>query len=117
MERDGSFLVDEICENVLTLADKVQVEAFLSQCQRPRRATGSHWHLHEHAKAGAAGIVAPARSRCRWNLTGGLEQAGHFEPAQTKLLGSLNLGFALEVAIRISCAGLRVKSIRPTSLV
>jgi hypothetical protein len=29
MERDGSFVVDEICEKVLTLADKVQVAAFL----------------------------------------------------------------------------------------
>jgi hypothetical protein len=29
MERDGSFLVDQICEKVLTLADTVQVEAFL----------------------------------------------------------------------------------------
>jgi hypothetical protein len=51
MERNGSFLVDEICEKVLTLADKVQVDALLSQCQRPRPAAGSHWHLREHAKA------------------------------------------------------------------
>jgi hypothetical protein len=66
MERDGSFLVDEICEKVLTLADKVQVEAFLSQCQRPRPAAGSHLHLHEHAKA-----VPQALSRQRVADAGG----------------------------------------------
>jgi hypothetical protein len=52
MERDGSFLVDEICEKMLTLADKVQVEALLFPvpATTPRRpeATGS---CDDHAKA------------------------------------------------------------------
>jgi hypothetical protein len=54
-------------------------------------------------------------------LDGRSRAGGHFEPAQTKLLGNRNLRFAFEVvarrateAIRISCAGLPLKSIRRT---
>jgi hypothetical protein len=51
MERDRSFLVDEICEKVLALADEVQVEAFLSQCQDRAQQPAATGTCDDHAKA------------------------------------------------------------------